>query len=72
MLEQRVEIENEVGDLQWLPLEEKKSARIVLEARLDPSEDENRQAVLDWFSANTQAMYGSFKNRVAGLRAEEL
>ncbi len=69
LLSQRESIEREVGPLQWLPLTEKKSFKIMLEAKINPREDENRQAVKDWFAKYTPLMFQAFKDRVISLKA---
>jgi hypothetical protein len=65
-------IEMEIGGpLQWIPLPDKKSARILLETKIDPRQDSNRQAVSAWFRDKLVLMHKVFKDRVAALQAHE-
>lgn len=67
---QKDEIEAEIGSpLQWQSLEGKKAARIVLEARINPRDPENLQAVKEWMSLQSVNFYRTFKPRVAQLSA---
>ncbi len=64
----RQAIESEIcSQLQWIPLPGKKSARILLEAKIDPRNPENESLVREWFAENTERMYRVFKNRVLAL-----
>jgi len=69
LYEQKTEIEAEIGELDWQPLEGKKSARIMLVGDIDPK-DPNRQVEVDaWFAENVQRFYDVFKDRVVRLEA---
>lgn len=64
-------IEAEIGEpLQWMPLHDKKSARILLEKKIDPREESNRQAICTWFCEKVPRMYRVFKDRVTALQAQ--
>lgn len=70
LLEQKDEIEKVLGPLEWLPLEDKNSSRIVMSQNIDPKNPANEQAVLAWFAENLQKFYDVFKDRVARLEAQ--
>lgn len=68
-LAQRDQIEGEIGEtLQWMPLPGKKTARILLEAKIDPRDSKNEQAVRDWFAEYSVKMFNVFKPRVLALK----
>jgi len=61
-------IEKEVGaTLDWRPMLDKGSAKVMLEAKIDPKGDGNRKAVSDWFAVWTPKMFLAFSNRVKAL-----
>lgn len=65
---QKAAIEAELGSaLQWMPLPGKKSARVLLEGKIDPRKPENEPQVREWFAVNSVKMFKAFKNRVRGL-----
>ncbi len=65
-------IEKEIGTkLQWMPLPDKKTARILLETKLDPRQESNRKAICDWFSEKLPLFHNVFKDRIAGLQSME-
>ena len=69
LYEQKADIEEELGSLDWQPLEGRKSARIMLVGDIDPK-DETRQDEVDaWFAINVQRFYDVFKDRVARLES---
>lgn len=53
--------------LEWMPLPEKKSARILLEEKIDPKDEENRDDVKRWFAEKSVTMYRAFRDRVLAL-----
>ena len=53
--------------LEWRPMPEKQSARILLEEKIDPGKESNRKAVCDWFTKWTPKIYLAFKERIKGL-----
>lgn len=64
------EIEKEVGTkLQWRSMLGKSSARILLEEKIDPGIEANRNTVCDWFSEWTPKMFTAFSERVKALSA---
>jgi hypothetical protein len=66
------EIEKELGaTLQWRPMLDKVSSRILLEEKIDPRNDVNRKAVCDWFAVWTPKMFWAFSKRVKSLSAPE-
>lgn len=66
------EIEKELGaTLQWRPMLDKISSKILLEAKIDPKNDANRKAVCDWFAEWTPKMFLAFSNRVKALAEPE-
>jgi hypothetical protein len=69
LLEQKGEIEAEIGELDWQPLEGKKSARIMLVGDIDPKDTNRHDDVDAWFAINVQKFYDVFKDRVARLEA---
>lgn len=65
---QKEAIEQEIGlPLQWLPLPGKKTARILLDAKIDPRNEANHQVIKDWFAEYSVKMFNSFKPRVSAL-----
>lgn len=65
-------IESELGDkLQWNELPDKKAARILLEAPIDPREDGNREIVKEWMYKRAVSFYRAFQPRVKALRLGE-
>ncbi len=69
---QAAEIEKEVGTkLDWRPMIDKGSSKVVLEAKIDPKDDTNRKAVCDWFAEWTPKMYAAFSKRVKALSEPE-
>ena len=68
LLARRAAIESEVGEtLDWQPMPENLSARIILEKPLDPNLSENREAIIAWFGEIVPKMHAAFKPRVAAL-----
>ena len=68
LLDQKTTIEDQIGEpLRWFPNPGKKMARIQLEAKIDPRQDDNHSAVCAWFVAKLPLMYHTFKDRVAAL-----
>ena len=53
--------------LDWRPMPEKQSARILLEEKIDPRKDVNREAVCEWFTKWTPKIYSAFKDRIKNL-----
>lgn len=69
LIAQKDAIEKEVGAvLDWRPMSEKKSARVLLEAGIDPKDDDNRQAVKEWMFEKSVAFYKAFHDRVRKLK----
>jgi hypothetical protein len=69
---QATDIEKEVGmNLEWRPMIDKGSSKVVLEAKIDPKVDANRKAVCDWFAEWTPKMYAAFSKRVKALSEPE-
>jgi hypothetical protein len=65
-------VQKEVGAaLQWRPMLDKGSSKIVLEERIDPKDPANRRAVCDWFAHWTPKMFLAFADRVKALSAPE-
>lgn len=65
---QSASIEAELGSaLQWMPLPGKKTARVLLEAKIDPRKPENEPQVREWFAVNSVKMFKAFKSRVLAL-----
>lgn len=65
---QKAAIEAELGSaLQWMPLPGKKTARVLLEAKIDPRKPENEPQVREWFAVNSIKMFKAFKSRVLAL-----
>ena len=61
-------IHTELGrELDWRPMPEKKSARILLEEEIDPRKESNRKAVCEWFTNWTPKIYLAFKDRIKKL-----
>jgi hypothetical protein len=70
LLEQKTVIEEELGSsLIWMPLPAKKTARILLEAKIDPRKPENEAQVRDWFTENSIKMFSVFRPRILALAA---
>jgi hypothetical protein len=66
---QREVIEGEIGEsLQWLSLADKKVARILLEAPIDPRDPQNRDQVKKWMYKQAMAFYKAFHARVKALK----
>ncbi len=69
---QASEIHSELGlDLDWRPMLEKISARILLTEKLDPSQETNRRKVCEWFKLWTPKIYNSFQHRIKELEEPE-
>jgi hypothetical protein len=67
-----VVIENELGvTLQWRPMLDKSSSKILLEEKIDPKIEANRKAMCDWFAKWTPKMFLAFSKRVKTLSAPE-
>lgn len=65
---QQAEIERELGaTLDWRPMLDKGSSKIVLEQKIDPKNDANRKMVCDWFAEWTPKMFSVFSKRVKAL-----
>lgn len=65
---QKASIEAELGNsLQWLPLPGKKTARILLEAKIDPKKPDNEPEVRRWFATYSVRMFNVFKSRISNL-----
>jgi hypothetical protein len=65
---QAKEIETEVGKpLQWRPMPDKSSSKIMLEEKLDPDVEGNRKQICDWFAEWTPKVYLAFQDRVKKL-----
>jgi len=61
-------IHSELGrELDWRPMPENQSARILLEEKIDPGKESNRKAVYDWFTEWTPKIYLAFKERIKQL-----
>ena len=61
-------IHKEIGtELEWRPMPEKKSARIIMEEKIDPGKESNRKAVCDWFTEWAPKIYLAFKERIREL-----
>lgn len=72
LLDQKDAIEAELGEsLQWLEMPDKKSARVLLEVKMDPDQAENRKAICHWFAEKTPRMLSLFRDRVASLQPPE-
>ncbi len=69
LYEQKDEVEDVLGALDWQPLEGKKSARIILVTDIDPKDPDRQDEVDAWFADNVQRFYDVFKDRVARLEA---
>lgn len=71
LLADKKAIEDQLGSpLDWREMEGKKSARALLEVKLDPRRKENEKAVCEWFAAKLPLMYATFRDRVSKLEAE--
>ncbi|MEZ5163449.1 MAG: DUF4268 domain-containing protein [Fimbriimonadaceae bacterium] len=67
--EKRSIIESELGSrLEWMPLPDKKSARILWEVEINPDHDENREEVIRWFVENTPRFYLAFRKHIDKLK----
>ncbi len=65
------QIEGTIGrKLDWRPMPDKASARIVLEEQIDPDVEANRSKVCDWFAEWTPKIYLAFRDQVKALEAE--
>ncbi len=65
---QASEIEKEIGaTLKWRPMPDKKTSLVVLEERIDPKIESNRNSVCDWFAEWTPKMFFVFSKRVKAL-----
>jgi hypothetical protein len=72
LADQREAIEAEIGQpLQWKPLEGK-TARILLEAPIDPADPANRDSVKEWMYKHAVAFYRAFRDRVQKLQPRML
>lgn len=56
------------GPLQWMRLPGQKSARVLLEADIDPFKDANREAVKKWMYEKALRFYETFQPRVKLLK----
>lgn len=66
------EIESEVGrPMQWRPMPEKASSRILIEEKIDPDDPTNRKKICDWFSEWTPKVFLAFQDRVKKLAEPE-
>jgi hypothetical protein len=66
-------IHSELGrKLDWRPMPDKQSARILLEEKIDPGKESNRKAVCDWFTEWTPKIYLAFKERIKELKEPEI
>lgn len=71
LLTQREAIERDIGaTLDWRELPGKKSARIILEANLDPKDSNNRVAVKQWMHQQAVVFYNTFHDRVRQLQPD--
>ena len=69
LIAQKDAIEKELGAaLDWRPMSDNKSARVLLEAPIDPKDDDNRQAVKEWMFEQSVAFYKAFHDRVRKLK----
>ena len=69
LLLQRQAIETEIGEtLDWREMPERISARIVLEADIDPKDNNNNERVKQWMYEKSVAFYKTFHSRVRLLR----
>lgn len=69
LLAQKDAIEKELGAvLDWRPMSDRKSARVLLEVAIDPKNDDNRQAVKEWMFEKSVAFYKAFHDRVRKLK----
>ena len=70
--EQAQEIEAEVGHpLEWRPMPNNSSSRIILEEKLDPDVEANRKKICEWFAEWTPKMVLAFQKRVKSLSAPD-
>lgn len=69
---QEAEIEAGLGrKLDWRPLPGKGSARILLEEKLDPDHEPNREKICHWFGEWAPKLYSVMKPRILKLQAPE-
>ena len=62
------QIEKEIGHpLDWRPMLDKGCSKIVLEAKIDPKVETNREKVCDWFATWTPKVFLAFRDRVKKL-----
>ncbi|HEY3782759.1 MAG TPA: DUF4268 domain-containing protein [Fimbriimonadaceae bacterium] len=62
-------IEHELdSELLWKRMGDKKSARILLESKIDPLNEQNRETIKEWFAEWSVRMYNAFKPRVHALK----
>ncbi len=65
----RLIIEGQIGDtLQWLKMEGRNKARILLEASINPKDENNREAAKQWMYEKSLAFYNAFHDRVLRLQ----
>jgi hypothetical protein len=70
LMRQEAAIEKEIGrKLDWRPMADQVSSRIVLEEEINPDDKENHDKVCDWFAAWTPKMYRAFQERIKNLKA---
>jgi hypothetical protein len=66
---QKSEIETEIGkELDWREMADKESSRIILEEMIDPSNEQNRKSVCEWFRQWVPKMHKAFQQRVKDLQ----
>ncbi len=69
LLDQKEAIEAELGKrLEWREMSDKISSRIILEEPIDPSNEQNRKRVCEWFREWTPKMHKAFQHRVKELQ----
>jgi len=69
---QAAEIENELGkSLLWKEMPNNVSSRILLEEKIDPAEEINRETVCNWFAIWTPKVFNAFSARIKQLSAPE-
>ena len=59
-------------ELDWRPMPGNKSARILLEEKIDPGKESNHKDVCEWFKVWTPKIYSVFKERIKGLVEPEV
>lgn len=70
--DQQAEIEKAVGKpLDWREMPDQASSRVLLEEKLDPSEDSNKKRVCEWFAHWTPILYNAFSGRIKALSAPD-